>query len=148
MKQTGQKSVKEELPEQRKEPKRAIEFQLKVPTYFWDRIPRHSNPTRRTKHCQTGLKSIEKQQKAAVFLYPFSPFRVIPNAEISRRRPLHRNIFYDKLFAFRMTRKCQELTRNVWIFESKHIRIFSAKRKKIHAAIPHNTFINDGIPLI
>ena len=47
-----------------------------------------------------------------------------------------------------MTRKCQELTGNVWIFEPKHIRIFSAKRKKIHAAIPHNAFINDGIPLI
>lgn len=113
LKHAGQKSVKDKLPEQRKGPKRAAECRLKVPTHIWDRIPRHSNPTRRTKHCQTGLKSIEKQQKAAVFLYPFSPFRVIPNAEISRRRPLHRNIFHDKLFAFCMTRKCQELTGNV-----------------------------------
>ena len=85
LKHAGRKSVKEELPERRKGPKRAIECRLKVPTHVWDRIPRHSNPTRRSKRYQTGLKSIEKQQKVAVFLYPFSPFRVIPNTEIFRR---------------------------------------------------------------
>ena len=85
LKHAGQKSVKEELPEQRKGPKRAVECRLKVQTHVWDRIPRHSNPTRRSKRYQTGLKSIEKQQKVAVFLYPFSPFRVIPNTEIFRR---------------------------------------------------------------
>ena len=69
-----EKSVKDKLPEQRKGPKRAVECWLKVQTHVWDRIPRHSNPTRRTKHCQTGLKSIEKQQKAAVFLFPLSLF--------------------------------------------------------------------------
>ena len=74
LKHAGQKSVKDKLPEQRKGPKRAVECRLKVQTHVWDRIPRHSNPTRRTKHCQTGLKSIEKQQKAAVFLFPLSLF--------------------------------------------------------------------------
>ena len=61
MKQAGQKSVKEDLPEQRKAPKRAVECQLKVQTHIWDRIPRHSNPTHLTKHYQTGLKSIKTQ---------------------------------------------------------------------------------------
>lgn len=101
----GQKSVKDKLPEQRKGSKRAIECRLKVQTHVWDRIPRHSNPTRRTKHCQTERKSIKHQQKAADYLYPFSPFLAIPNAETSRRRPLHRNIFHDKLLAFCMTGK-------------------------------------------
>ena len=105
LKQAGQKSSKEELPKQRKGPKRAVECRLKVPTHVWDRIPRHSNPTRRTKHCQTERKSIKHQQKAADYLYPSSPFLAIPNAETSRRRPLHRNIFHDKLLAFCMTGK-------------------------------------------
>ena len=105
LKQAGQKSSEEELPEQRKGPKRAVKCRLKVQTHIWDRIPRHSNPTRRTKHCQTERKSIKHQQKAADYLYPFSPFLAIPNAETSRRRPLHRNIFHDKLLAFCMTGK-------------------------------------------
>ena len=109
MKQAGQKSVKEELPEQRKGPKRAIEFRLKVQTHIWDRIPRHSNPTRRTKHCQTGLKTIDKQQEATFFLYPFSSFLAIPNAETSQTRSLHRNIFHDKLFAVYTAGKWQKL---------------------------------------
>ena len=74
LKHAGRKSVKEELPERRKGPKRAAECRLKVPTHVWDRIPRHSNPTRRSKRYQTGLKSIEKQQKVAVFLYLFLHF--------------------------------------------------------------------------
>lgn len=105
LKQAGQKSSEEELPKQRKGPKRAVKCRLKVQTHIWDRIPRHSNPTRRTKHCQTERKSIKHQQKAADYLYPFSPFLAIPNAETSRRRPLHRNIFHDKLLAFCMTGK-------------------------------------------
>ena len=105
LKHAGQKSVKDKLPEQRKGPKRAVECRLKVQTHVWDRIPRHSNPTRRTKHYQTERKSIKHQQKAADYLYPFSPFLAIPNAETSRRRPLHRNIFHDKLLAFCMTGK-------------------------------------------
>ena len=36
LKQAGQKSVKEDLPEQRKAPKRAVECQLKVQTHIWD----------------------------------------------------------------------------------------------------------------
>lgn len=100
LKQAGQKSSKEGLPKQRKGPKRTEECRLNVPTHIWDCIPRHSNPTRRTKHCQTERKSIKHQQKASVFLYPFSPFFAIPNTEIFQTRPLHRNIFHDKLSAF------------------------------------------------
>ena len=37
MKHAGQKSVKEELPEQRKGPKRAVECSLKVQTHVWER---------------------------------------------------------------------------------------------------------------
>ena len=61
MKHAGQKSVKEELPKQRKGPKRTEECRLKVTTHIWDSIPRHSNPTHLTKHYQTGLKSIKTQ---------------------------------------------------------------------------------------
>ena len=39
MKHAGQKSVKEELPEQRKGPKRAVECRLKVQTHVWEHIP-------------------------------------------------------------------------------------------------------------
>ena len=39
MKQAGQKSVKEELPKQRKAPKRAVECQLKVPTHIGSKMP-------------------------------------------------------------------------------------------------------------
>ena len=35
LKQAGQRSVKEELPERRKGPKRAVECRLKVPTHIW-----------------------------------------------------------------------------------------------------------------
>ena len=86
LKHAGQKSVKDKLPEQRKGPKRAVECWLKVQTHVWDRIPRHSNPTHRTKHCQTGLKSIKTQQKVLIFLFLFPPFLVIPNARISQIR--------------------------------------------------------------
>ena len=37
MKQAGQKSAKEELPKQRKGPKRAVECRLKVQTHIWER---------------------------------------------------------------------------------------------------------------
>ena len=40
LKQAGQKSVKEDLPEQRKAPKRAVECQLKVQTHIWENPPR------------------------------------------------------------------------------------------------------------
>ena len=43
LKQAGQKSVKEELPKQRKGPKRTEECRLKVQTHIWeDRRPIHS----------------------------------------------------------------------------------------------------------
>lgn len=44
MKHAGQKSVKEELPEQRKGPKRAVECRLKVQTHVWDVDAVGSNP--------------------------------------------------------------------------------------------------------
>ena len=44
MKHAGQKSVKEELPEQRKGPKRAVECWLKVQTHVWDVDAVGSNP--------------------------------------------------------------------------------------------------------
>ena len=40
MKHAGQKSVKEELPEQRKGPKRAVECWLKVQTHVWEQDAR------------------------------------------------------------------------------------------------------------
>ena len=47
MKHAGQKSVKEELPERRKGPKRAIECRLKVPTHVWEQDAGSSSlPTR------------------------------------------------------------------------------------------------------
>ena len=44
MKQAGQKSVKEELPKQRKGPKRAEKCRLKVPTHIWEQEARGSSP--------------------------------------------------------------------------------------------------------
>ena len=47
LKQAGQKSSKEELPKQRKGPKRAEECRLKVTTHIWDQeTGRSSRPTR------------------------------------------------------------------------------------------------------
>ena len=43
MKHAGQKSVKEELPEQRKGPKRAVECRLKVQTHVWEDTPGQSH---------------------------------------------------------------------------------------------------------
>ena len=40
LKQAGPKSSKEELPKQRKAPKRAVECRLKVPTHIWENTPR------------------------------------------------------------------------------------------------------------
>ena len=40
LKHAGQKSVKKELPERRKEPKRAVECWLKVQTHVWENPPR------------------------------------------------------------------------------------------------------------
>ena len=48
MKHAGQKSVKEELPEQRKGPKRAVECWLKVQTHVWEQDAAGSNPVTRT----------------------------------------------------------------------------------------------------
>ena len=49
LKQAGQKSVKEELPKQRKGPKRAVEYQLKVQTHIWEHDAVGSNPATPTK---------------------------------------------------------------------------------------------------
>ena len=44
LKQAGQKSSKEELPKQRKGPKRAVECRLKIPTHIWEQEARGSSP--------------------------------------------------------------------------------------------------------
>ena len=49
MKHAGQKSVKEELPEQRKGLKRAVECWLKVQTHVWELDVVRSSRTTRTK---------------------------------------------------------------------------------------------------
>ena len=48
LKHAGRKSVKEELPERRKGPKRALECRLKVPTHVWEQDAAGSNPVTRT----------------------------------------------------------------------------------------------------
>ena len=50
MKQAEQKSVKEELPKQRKGPKRAVEYQLKVQTHIWEQDAGSSSLPTRTKN--------------------------------------------------------------------------------------------------
>ena len=49
LKQAGQKSSKEELPKQRKGPKRAVEYRLKVPTHIWEQDAGSSSLPTRTK---------------------------------------------------------------------------------------------------
>ena len=52
LKQAGQKSVKEELPKQRKGPKRTEECRLKVPTHIWEHdvgCSSHLTPTRKSR---------------------------------------------------------------------------------------------------
>ena len=53
LKQAGQKSVKEDLPEQRKAPKRAVECQLKVQTHIWDHQAGSSSLPSRTQKKDT-----------------------------------------------------------------------------------------------
>ena len=55
MKQAGHKSSEEELPKQRKGPKRAVKCRLKVQTHIWDQETVRSSRTTRTK---TPLKSL------------------------------------------------------------------------------------------
>lgn len=50
LKHAGRKSVKEELPERRKGPKRAIECRLKVPTHVWEQDVGSSSLSTRTKN--------------------------------------------------------------------------------------------------
>ncbi len=61
MKHAGQKSVKEELPERRKGPKRAAECRLKVPTHVWEQDAGSSSLPTRTNF-------VRKPSKMAVFL--------------------------------------------------------------------------------
>ena len=49
LKQAGQKSFKEELPKQRKGPKRAVKCRLKVPTNIWEQDAGSSSLPTRTK---------------------------------------------------------------------------------------------------
>lgn len=55
LKHAGQKSSKEELPKQRKGPKRAVECQLKVQTHIWEQDAGSSSlPTRTNKYRKTA----------------------------------------------------------------------------------------------
>lgn len=54
LKHAGQKSVKEELPERRKGPKRAVECWLKVPTHVWELEAVSSSLTTPTSPPETG----------------------------------------------------------------------------------------------
>ena len=68
LKHAGQKSVKEELPEQRKGPKRAVECQLKVQTHVWDHEAAGSSPVTRTIE-----KTVDKSRRSfamPVFMLP------------------------------------------------------------------------------
>ena len=52
LKHAGQKSVKEELPKQRKAPKRAAEYRLKASTHIWEHdvgCSSHLTPTRKSR---------------------------------------------------------------------------------------------------
>ena len=55
LKQAGQKSVKEELPKQRKGPKRAEKCRLKVPTHIWEQDAGSSSLPTRTKWTRVGV---------------------------------------------------------------------------------------------
>ena len=56
LKQPGQKSAKEEGPEQRKGPKRAVNGSLKVQTHVWEQDAAGSSPVTSTK--RNGMQSI------------------------------------------------------------------------------------------
>ena len=63
LKHAGQKSTKEELPEQRKASKRAVECQLKVQTHIWEHdvgCSSHLTPTRKSRvEIRGGIFSME-----------------------------------------------------------------------------------------
>ena len=69
MKQAGQKSVKEDLPEQRKAPKRAVECQLKVQTHIWEQEARGSSP-----RTPTSPPQAEKRLRRAFLRYCISRY--------------------------------------------------------------------------
>ena len=56
LKHAGRKSVKEELPERRKGPKRAIECRLKVPTHVWELEAASSSLATRTSSSQASYR--------------------------------------------------------------------------------------------
>ena len=59
LKHAGQKSIKEELPEQRKGPKRAAECRLKVPTHVWEQDAGSSSlPTRTIRSIIKGSNAV------------------------------------------------------------------------------------------
>ena len=70
MKHAGQKSVKEELPKQRKGPKRTEECRLKVATHIWEQDAAGSNPVTRT----TFLRKTAYLGGFSAFLVQFLQF--------------------------------------------------------------------------
>lgn len=81
MKHAGQKSVKEELPERRKGPKRAIECRLKVPTHVWEQDAAGSSPVTSTRF--NGMQSICMPFFIACMLFhqDSNLFSIAPRAE-------------------------------------------------------------------
>ena len=70
MKQAGQKSVKEDLPEQRKAPKRAVECQLKVQTHIWEQDAGSSSlPTRTIFVRKTAIPGGFSAFNVKIYLY-------------------------------------------------------------------------------
>ena len=57
MKHAGQKSVKEELPKQRKGPKRTEKCRLKVQTHIWEQDAGSSSLPTRTNFVRKTVKS-------------------------------------------------------------------------------------------
>ena len=74
MKQAGRKSVKEELPERRKGPKRAIECRLKVPTHVWEQdagsssLPTRTSSSQATYRLRRAFSFYYKAHRALILL--------------------------------------------------------------------------------
>ena len=91
LKQAGQKSVKEELPKQRKGPKRAVEWRLKVPTHIWEQDAGSSSlPTRTTS---------EQALYRLLRLFYKSQSALTPLLILSKSQPLRWVVIWYRRFA-------------------------------------------------
>ena len=91
LKQAGRKSVKEELPERRKGPKRATECRLKVPTHVWEQDAGSSSlPTRTTS---------EQALYRLLRLFYKSQSALTPLLILSKSQPLRWVVIWYRRFA-------------------------------------------------